>query len=173
MTHIIILSATPRSNMKLSRQIEQEVQALGMSAEVIDLEALNLPLYTLEQESQEIPIKAYELSDKLTQVEGLVFVGPEYNGGLTPVAVNTLNWVSRTGGDWRRCFADKMVLMASSSGGQGQNLFRVLSTQMQHLGAIVLPRPIAVNSSKSFNEEAARSGLQLIKRWSEGRALES
>lgn len=166
MTKILILSATGRSNMQLSQQIQEQAQKLDIEAEIIDLESLGLPLYTVDQEAEGIPKEAVDLTEKLIQVAGFVFVCPEYNGGLTPASVNALNWISRTGGDWRQCFSEKMVLMATSSGGGGQNLLRVMNTQLQHLGAIVLPRSVVVNSSKKFSEQAAQAGLRLIKRWS-------
>lgn len=169
MNKTIILSATARSNMELSKKIQQVAQEIGLESEIIDLEALNLPLYTLDQETKGIPDKAHELTKKLSCVAGFVFVSPEYNGGLTPAAVNALNWISRTGGDWRQCFSEKMVLMATSSGGGGQNLLRVMNTQLQHLGAIVLPRPVVVNASKKFSPDAAKSGLELIKTWSKAK----
>jgi NAD(P)H-dependent FMN reductase len=173
MSHTIIISATSRTNLELSEKIKQEAEGLDMSAEIIDIEALKLPLYSFDEEAKEIPLAARELSEKLSKVAGFVFVGPEYNGGMTPAAVNAICWISRTGGDWRKCFSQKMVLMATSSGGGGLNLLRVVNTQMQHLGAIVLPRPIIVNASKKYSDEAARAGLALIKNWSEASMREA
>lgn len=163
---LIILSSTPRSNFLLSQEIAKVAESLGFIPELIELESLGLPLYTVSEEEKGIPLAAIKLSQSLGEVQGFVFVAPEYNGGLPPVSVNVLNWISRTGADWRSAFDRKMVLMASSSGGGGANLFRVMNTQFQHLGAIVLPRPILVNGGKPFTPEATIQGLELIKRWS-------
>lgn len=162
---LLILSSTPRSNLKLSQDIAQLSETLGFQPEIVDLEALNLPLYTLSAEEKGIPQNIKDLALALAEVQGFVFVAPEYNGGLPPVGVNVLNWISRTGSDWRAAFDRKMILLASSSGGGGANLFRVMNTQFQHLGAIVLPRPVLVNGGKVFSAEACKQGLELIKRW--------
>lgn len=167
MSKVIIISSTPRSNLTLANQILDVAKELDMDAEIIELEGLGLPLYTLECEtSSGVPENVKLLSQKLGEVSGFVFVAPEYNGGLPPVSVNMINWLSRSGGDWRAAFDRKMVLLASCSGGGGANLMRVMNTQLQHLGAIVLPRPVLVNSSKPFSKEAAMNGLECIKRWS-------
>lgn len=162
---ILILSSTPRSNFVLSEQIAQVAKEIGLSTDIVELEALALPLYTVEAEKQGIPQSVKDLAEQLIAAPGFVFVAPEYNGGLPPVSVNVLNWISRAGGNWREAFDRKMVLLASSSGGGGANLLRVMNTQLQHLGAIVLPRPVVVNSSKTFSKDAAVQGLECLKRW--------
>jgi chromate reductase len=169
MSKVIILSSTPRSNLNLAKKIAEVADELSMETEIFELESMNLPLYTIDVEKNGIPQAVIDLAKKLALVSGFVFVAPEYNGGLPPVSVNLLNWLSRTGADWRAAFDRKMVLMASCSGGGGANLLRVMNTQFQHLGAIVLPRAVMVNSGKEFNKDAALQGLESIKRWDKGR----
>lgn len=165
MSKVLIISSTPRSNLELSQQIAEVAKELSLRPEIVELEGLNLPLYTIDQEKKGIPEEVRTLVTKMSEVSGFVFVAPEYNGGLPPASVNMINWLSRTGGDWRAAFDRKMVLLASCSGGGGANLMRVMNTQLQHLGAIVLPRPVLVNASKPFSKEAALQGLECIQRW--------
>lgn len=160
---ICILSATSRTNFKLAQDIQNEFKKSSLESEIIDLEALNLSVYSPEMEKKEIPAHAFELTERLIEAPACVLLSPEYNGGLSPVVVNAISWVSRTSADWRMAFNQKPFMLGTSSGGGGQKVIQVMSLQLQHLGAILLPRPVIVTSQKSFNPESVQANIHWLK----------
>jgi chromate reductase, NAD(P)H dehydrogenase (quinone) len=160
---ICIISATSRSNFKLAQAIQKEFSSANLESEIIDLESLNLSLYSPEMEKKEIPKAAFELTERLVEAPACVLLAPEYNGGLSPVVVNAISWVSRTSADWRLAFNQKPYMMGTSSGGGGLKVIQVMSLQLQHLGAILLPRPVIVTSQKAFNPESVQANIHWLK----------
>ena len=94
---IKIISATSGNNLKLAKALEAVVKELGGEVSIINLEELNLPLYTPPLEKEGMPEKAAWLTSELTNSKGTVWLAPEYNGSLPPVVCNAVAWVSRAG----------------------------------------------------------------------------
>jgi len=159
----IILSSTGRGNYTLGESIKSVGDELGFTTELINLESLNLPLYNPDKEAEGIPDQAQELTQKLINAKLIIALAPEYNGSLPPVFTNAICWVSRSGDDWRGSFNHKLGLVGTRSGGGGQKLITVLRTQLEHLGVMVHPRPIVVNSGKEFNPDSCKAILTDIK----------
>jgi len=161
---ITILSGTGRNNYQLSLEIEKEIRSQGARSEIVNLEELDLPLYNPKIEKNGIPGQAEKLSDQLVQSNGFVLVAPEYNGSIPPVVVNAIAWVSRSSDNWREAFNGKVSVLASHSGGGGAKVVSDMRGQLEHLGAIVLPRSIIVNSSKKLNPDSLKDIItQLLK----------
>lgn len=161
---LLIITSTPRTNHDLAMKIAELARGAKLEVGVIELESLKLPLYSPDQELLGVPAAAKELSDRWTEARSFCLVAPEYNGSTPPVLSNAITWVSRTGGNWRESFQNKPVLLASSSGGPAPRLIQAMTSQCQHLGAIVLPRAFVVNSGQALNEKALSESIQLIKR---------
>lgn len=165
--NISILSCTSQTNLTLSEQIAEvcreklnsEYSQATSKCEVINIEKLDLPLYTPPTEEKGIPETAIELSKKLQDSDVIILVAPEYNGSIPPVMTNMVAWVSRTGEDWRKAFNQKISLVASHSGGGGQKVCQAMRSQLEHLGCLVIPRQIIVNYSKPFDKDNAHAVL--------------
>jgi chromate reductase len=156
MSSILIWSATSSNNLELAKKLEELVGAQGESVEVINLEELNLPLYTPPAEANGIPEAAVKLTAKLKAATGLVVVAPEYNGGVPPVVNNALAWMSRSGDeDWRSGFSGKVGLVATHSGGPAFKYQRIMRLQLEHLGMEVMTRTIAINGFTPLKEPSA------------------
>ena len=63
---------------------------------------------------------------------------------------------------WRNVFNGKFVLLASHSGGSGNNLIQSLRIQLNHMGAIILPKTIIVNSKSKFEVKLAKRKIQQL-----------
>lgn len=171
MNNILIWSATSGANLELSDQLKQMIEAQSESVEIINLENLDLPLYTPSAEKNGIPDKAIELTTKLKAAKGLVVVAPEYNGGVPPVVNNALAWMSRSGDeDWRAGFTGKIALVATNSGGPAFKYQRIMRLQLEHLGMEVMTRTIATNS---FTPLKAPSAEKILSRFIEFTKIES
>lgn len=162
---IIIFSATSGSNLKLAKTLEGHATELGAQVEIINIEAMNLPLYTpAEEEKNGVPVGAKSLVDSLSTAGAYVLLAPEYNGTIPPVVSSAFSWMSRSGDeDWRSNFNGKFAVVGTHSGGGGLKVCQAMRMQLEHLGSIVLPRNILTSYSKELNPKSATSILtQLI-----------
>ncbi len=98
---IAIITASNNKNLDLAYKIDDIVQKLGQKTEIIDLVAEDLPLYTSKAQELGIPETVTKLSQKLISAEKMIFVAPEYNGGIPPTLTNLLAWVSVSVNVWR------------------------------------------------------------------------
>ena len=152
MKKIIIVSATSGNNLTLAKNIGE---LFDLKNEIITLEDYQLPLYTgkFKLENQTI---INDLCEKVVNANGFVFCGPEYNGGSAPILTNAITWISVTTDYWRDAFSDKIGLIATHSGGNGNSFLSTFRQQLEFMGVIVYPRSIVVNKSKEFNVESSK-----------------
>jgi chromate reductase len=155
MTQIAIVSATSGNNLKLAGKLDEVAKKLSAKTVIVNLEDLNLPVYTPPAEENGIPEKAKELAKILINSQGMIFLGPEYNGSIPPIMNNAVAWVSRTGDDWRAAFNDKFAVVGTHSGGGGLKVCQAMRQQLEHVGCNVLARAIITNYSKELNPESA------------------
>lgn len=87
------------------------------SVEVIDLRDYPAPLYSKDLEDEvKAPESIKELSRLFGEYDGFIISVPEYNGSITPVFKNVIDWVSRVE---RPVFRDKPVMLLAVSKGEG------------------------------------------------------
>ena len=158
MKKITILTASQGKNAELGQKIK-EVAEKNFKCELVDLVELNLPLYSEDKEEKGIPKKAKDLSDSLSESEGLVFIAPEYNGSVPPSLNNAICWISRSGKNWREAFNGKTTLIATHSGGGGHHVLMAMRQQLSFLGANVLGRQLLTNYNKELNIDSLNQCL--------------
>ena len=164
MNNIVILSASSGKNLDLSNKLNKIVSDLGEESRVINLEDLDLPLYSSTKEAAGLPNTSMTLKDSIKNAKALIVVAPEYNGGVPPALTNAIAWVSRSGDDWRDAFNNKPMVLATHSGGGGSSVLAAMRLQLSFLGANILGRQILTNFGKPLNRESAITVVkQLIK----------
>ena len=98
-TRVLAMAGSSRSgalSLGLRDAAAAALRMAGAAVELLDLHALDLPLYDGDLEScSGVPEGARRLRDALMRSEGLLFVTPEYNGFPTPPALNAWDWLSR------------------------------------------------------------------------------
>ena len=122
-----------------------EIALAGYSKDDIELE--------LKENTLTVRNKAKE---KVINVNGFVFCGPEYNGGSAPILTNAITWISVKTDYSREAFSNKIGLIATHSGGNGSNFLSTFRQQLEFMGVVVFPRTIKVNKSKEFNAETSK-----------------
>ncbi|RXK00314.1 FMN reductase [Arcobacter sp. CECT 8986] len=163
MAKIGILVASAVSNIKLGRKLEELAHELGHEVEFIDLVALNLPLYsTVEEERNGLPSEALDLANKILDLKAFIVVAPEYNGVMPPVLNNAMAWTSRSTKDWRDAFNEKILALATHSGGGGAKGLQAMRIMFQHLGANILAREILTSYDKPLNEDTAKNIIEQL-----------
>lgn len=139
--------------------------ALGTETTVLDLRALQLPLYDGDIEaSQGVPDGARKLRTALATHDAVLLVTPEYNGFPTPLVINAFDWLSRLpAGDGVPSgvvvTANKPLALLSISPGALGGL-RAMNFLRQYLqmafGMLVVPRQHAVGHAHDvFDEHGA------------------
>ena len=159
MKSISIFVGSNGSNLKLAKTIEKNLVDRGVEAKIVDLISLKLPVYSPEEEKNKIPTQTQELVPVMSKSDGFIFLAPEYNGGIPPVLVNFITWMSRSGEDWRECFAKKRTIIGTHSGSGGSNLFAIMRLQFAYIGMNVLANHIHTHYKKELNVDKLNSAL--------------
>ena len=155
MSKFIILLSSQKHNLELANSIKDEIMAQGADADIIDLVALDLPLYSAKvQNEMGVPSEINALFNQCINARGFIFVSPEYNGGVPPVLTNAMAWLSVYGKEWRDAFNAKIAGLATFSGGPAFNLMAILRIQLAYIGCTVLGRALQVNHSKPLNRDS-------------------
>jgi len=156
MKNIGILVASVNKNMELALNIQEVVTDLEAKSEVINLVALDLPMYTtILEDEKSIPTEVTNLATKLLTFDAFIIVSPEYNGSMPPVLNNAIAWVSRVGDDFRAIFNQKFVALATHSGGGGMKGNDAVRGMFAYVGANVLSREILTNFGKEYKNSTA------------------
>lgn len=169
MKNIAILVASVNKNMELALNIQNVVTELKAKSEVINLVALDLPMYTsILEDEKGIPSEVHDLAKHLQTFDALIVVSPEYNGSMPPVLNNAIAWVSRVGDDFRAIFNQKFIALATHSGGGGMRGNDALRAMFSYIGANVLSREIITNFGKAYKKETAVSIVNELLAYSKG-----
>jgi chromate reductase len=98
MTTALTLSGSIRKgsyNRMLQAHVGRKLEAAGVTVNAIDLSDFEMPIFNEDLEPDNVPEAAGRLAE-LWRTHGIVFIAtPEYNGGLPPLLVNVLAWLSR------------------------------------------------------------------------------
>jgi NAD(P)H-dependent FMN reductase len=134
----------------------------GAEVAFLDLRDYPLPIYDGDIESEQgIPENARRIREHLLTSSGFLIASPEYNGSVSPVLKNALDWASRSDSeDGLEPFRSKLaVIMSASPGNYGglrglEHLRAILST----IGMIVLPHQLAIGNAAEVFPALDRAG---------------
>ena len=125
----------------------------------ISLADYPLPIYDGDFESQEgIPDNARKLARLFHEHEGLFIACPEYNGSLSPLLKNTIDWISRVSSDDKGelvPYRGKIGAVAAASPGAmgGISMLYHLREILTRLGVLIVAEQVAVgNGFSAFDE---------------------
>ena len=146
-------------NKKLVKVAAQGASDAGADVTLVDLRDFSMPLYDGDLEAAEgLPENARKLKALFLEHDGLLISSPEYNGGMSAVLKNTIDWVSRKEGDEAAlaAYKDKVCgLMAAAPGRLGG--IRGLAQARQILsgiGVLVIPQQHALSGAgQAFGED--------------------
>ena len=152
----ILVIAGSRRREALSRRVAEAcalaVRTAGAEVELIDLDDYPAPLYDGDLEAAAgLPEHVVRLQRRLHASDGLLVVNPEYNGSITPLLKNTLDWCSRpnpadserSGG---KVYAGRAAAVVGSSPGAlgGMRVLFHVRDILGYLGMYVIPQQLAV-----------------------------
>lgn len=141
-------------NKRLLVSLVEGARAAGAEVTEVDLRDWPMPLYDGDLEAEQgLPTTVLGFKTLLREHDGLLLACPEYNGSITPLLKNTIDWCSRKAGDEAPlvCFRGKVAgLVAASPGALGG--LRALGVVRMLLGGIgvhLLPDQVAVGQAAS------------------------
>ena len=148
-------------NQRLAEAAAEIAKQLGAEVDVINLANFSMPLYNQDLEAESFPESVGKLREKMIAADGILLACPEYNGSITPLLKNTLDWVSRP----EENVAEGLIayrgmvagLVAASPGGLGgmRGLVHVRAI-LSGLGATVVPEDMALGTAyKAFDAKGA------------------
>jgi NAD(P)H-dependent FMN reductase len=164
---ILALSGSTRAKSHNRAVVEIAASAAaraGAEVELINLRDFHLPLYDADLEAEGgVPENARALKALFVQSDGFLIASPEYNGSVTAVLKNAIDWMSRPTEPGEtaltlRAFKGKVAgIMSASPGAWGgvrglAHLRQILSG----IGVLVVAEQLAVPSAgNAFDESGA------------------
>jgi NAD(P)H-dependent FMN reductase len=145
-------------NRRLLRVAARGAEDAGADCALVELREQPLPLYDGDLErAHGLPAAARALKQRLAASSALLIASPEYNGSLSAVLKNTLDWLSRSAeglGPDLSSFRGLVVGVMSASTGPlgGARGLAHLRAVLAALGCLVLPDEVSVrNASDAFD----------------------
>lgn len=145
-------------NKKLIKIAAAAAQNAGADVTYIDLADYNVPIYHGDLEQQRgLPNDVESLQKMMLEHDGLLIASPEYNGSISGMFKNLIDWTSRPNGDLAACacYRGKIsAIMSTSPGALGgvKNLIH-LRTILSNIGCLVLPNQAGIPfAMKAFDE---------------------
>jgi len=148
-------------NKKLVRVAAHAAERAGAQVTLIDLADYPLPIFDEDLEAEQgLPEHAIALKDLFKAHDALLIACPEYNGSITPVLKNAIDWVTRPrqGEAPLECFSGKVAaVMAASPGGLGGiRALPHVAAILRGIGVLVIPTTFALpGAHKAFDETGA------------------
>jgi NAD(P)H-dependent FMN reductase len=147
-------------NLSLIRQAAEFAGEAGATVTLVDLDAFPMPIMNEDLErTHGIPANALAFKKLLSESDGFLISSPEYNGFVTPLLKNCLDWASRSETPDEKplsAFRGKTAAILSASPGSlgGLRSLSALRTLLTNLGVLVLPGQHAVSgASDAFDDE--------------------
>jgi NAD(P)H-dependent FMN reductase len=177
MKKLLAISGSSRMhslNQALLSCAAQLARSKGATVDVLDLKALDLPLYDGDLEAANgLPDGVRTLKEAMRSVDGFLIASPEYNSFPTPLLLNAIDWASRPEKENEPslvAFKGKTAALISASPGPlgGLRSLTALRNKLQNIGVTVVPTLTAVGSASEemFSDENFASS-------SNGRRLDS
>jgi chromate reductase, NAD(P)H dehydrogenase (quinone) len=157
-------------NQKLAREAVRLLLAQGeAAAEFVDLRDYPMPVYDGDREREGIPDSVATLGKRIAEADVIVIATPEYNGSISSVLKNAIDWLSRV--KPVPLAGKHLLLLAASPGGWGgiRGLWHS-RVPFEALGVHVYPQMMSLpNAGAAFDEqgrlgEASAQQLQTLLR---------
>jgi len=141
----------------------------GVEVEYVDLRDYDVPLFSEDLEAEGLPDGVYRLKRLFLQSDGLLLASPEYNGSISGVLKNAIDWISRPseGVAMGEAFQGKVaaLLAASPSPLGGLRGLSHARDVLFNLGTVVLPGWVTLPAAYSaFDEQGKLNDEQITQR---------
>lgn len=141
-------------NKRLLGTLVAGARASGAEVTEVDLRDWPMPIYDGDLEAgQGPPDTVVRFKALLCEHDGLLLACPEYNGSITPLLKNTIDWCSRKQGDEPplACFRGKVAALVSAAPGAlgGLRGLAIVRMLLGGIGMHLVPQQVAVGQAAS------------------------
>lgn len=166
--HALAFSGSTRAgsfNQTLVVEAVSLAREAGMDVKVIDLKNYEIPFYNADLEAKEgMPLKAKQFRRLMVESDVILVASPEYNGSLSAILKNAIDWASRSedGAPSREAFkGKKFVIMSTSPGaGGGARGLAHLRAIIENIGGTVVSQQIVIpNAYTAFDQKGLLKDL--------------
>ncbi|MDR3623920.1 MAG: NAD(P)H-dependent oxidoreductase [Chlamydiales bacterium] len=147
-------------NKKLVLEAANIAKSMGASVTYIDLKEYPIPLYDADLEATNgMPENAKYIRGLMANSQLIMIASPDYNGSVSALLKNVLDWASRgeKGGASRDAFKGKKfaLMSASPSASGGAKGLIHLKTIIETIGGTVIAKQVVVpRAHQAFNNES-------------------
>lgn len=161
---VLVFAGSTRAdsyNKKLAGEAAAIARKMGAKVTIIDLKEYPMPLFDEDLETKlGMPEHAKRLREAMIGSNAILIASPEYNGSISGVLKNALDWASRTenGEASRTAFKGKTFGLMSASLGQGGGARGLvhLRAVIEDIGGQVVESQVSVpRAYEAFNEKGA------------------
>ena len=139
------LASASRSLAALQKALDG-AEAAGASVRLLDLRALDLPMYDPEDEEPAVP--ARELIESCYAADGMLWSSPLYQGTVSGAFKNALDWLHPLGRRDPPYLHDKVIGLISAAGGvQGLQAINAMEFSVRALRAWAVPYVVPVGAA--------------------------
>jgi chromate reductase len=149
---------TESFNKMLAGIVARGAEEAGAEIDLLDLRDFPLPLFDQDLEDEKgLPESAILLKERFIASHALLIASPEYNGSITGVLKNALDWMSRpvAGEKSLAAYRGKVAGLVSTSPGAlgGMRALVHVRAILGNLGVLVVPGQVAVPKAyEAFDE---------------------
>ncbi len=158
---ILAFSGSTRKDSYNKKLLQKAISFLpkNVTVTLIDLKDYPMPFYDGDFEMENgVPESAKKLRNLMSSCDGFIISTPEYNGAISAVLKNAIDWTSRADGKtpMLSAYKGKVALLLSTSLGKfgGVRSLSMLRSILEYIGTAVVPEDIAIPfASKVFDGE--------------------
>lgn len=140
-------------NQMLALHVGRKLREAGVEVTDVDLADYPMPIFNEELEPDNMPETAAQLADLWREADIIFIASPEYNGGMTPLLLNTITWLSRQkpGGLFRK----PVIGIGGVSSGRYGAIWSLshLRDSLSKVGGLVVPGLLGIGPSDGAFDE--------------------
>jgi len=158
MRKVLTLSGSIRDgsyNQMLQSHVSAKLREAGAEVTEINLGDFDMPIFNEDLEPDSVPETAAKLAALFREHDAIFIATPEYNGGLPPLLINTLTWLSRQSPSPYR---DKLFGIGGVSSGKYGTTWALahLRDSLSKIGGLVVPGLLGIGpASNAFDDDGA------------------
>ncbi len=173
MTRILAFAGSARRdsfNRKLAAFASERARQAGADVTLLELARYPMPLYDGDLEASEgLPDNVVAVRELMLEHDGFLIACPEYNGSITPLLKNVIDWTSRPseGVGTTAAYRGKVAALCSCSPGALGGMRGLVHVRaiLSGIGVLVVPGDVSVGSAhKAFDDSGSLTDERLAQR---------
>jgi chromate reductase, NAD(P)H dehydrogenase (quinone) len=140
-------------NRVLQQHMDRKLAEAGVAVTSLDLADYPMPIFNEDLEAESTPEVARQLAE-MWRSHDIVFIAtPEYNGGVAPLLVNTITWLSR---QKPSPFRNAVFGIGGVSSGKYGTIWGLshLRDSLSKVGTLVVPTLLGIGPAEEAFDEA-------------------